>query len=372
MKKLFLLSLSLLFLPQLVLAQADIKQEKVFEARVLEVLEEKKIDRPDESQVVQQNLKLRGLSGEFEDREFEYWGVSDLQVLSSNVFKTGDKVLVSVVENSDGQVEFYVLDYVRRGWLIFLTLVFALLVVLIGRATGLRALLSLGLSFVVIMYFIIPRILSGGNAVLTSIVGGFVIMGLIVYLTEGWRRKTHLAVLSIGISLIAVVLLSLFFTWVVKLTGLSQDDAIYLSGIAGRAINFRGLLLAGILIGTLGALDDVIIAQIEAVEKIREANPNLSKPQIFKLSFGVGKAHLGAMVNTLFLAYAGASLPLLLLFSSEQNRYLGFSQVVNSEVVATEVVRTLVGSVGITLAIPIATWLAVYALKYESIKTPEH
>ena len=153
-----------------------------------------------------------------------------------------------------------------------------------------------------------------------------------------------------------------------RISGLSEEAAA-LIGFGKTAINFSGLLLAGIIIGTLGVLDDVVISQIEAVQQIKFANPTLSKLKVFNMAFKIGNAHLGAVVNTLFLAYAGASLPLLLLFSVDIPPLLTFRQVINNEMLATEIVRTLVGSIGLALAIPLTTVLATYFLHGDG---PEH
>jgi uncharacterized membrane protein len=209
------------------------------------------------------------------------------------------------------------------------------------------------------MKLIIPQILAGGSPIFISIVGSFLILVFIVYLTEGINRKSHLAIASVFFSLLVTYVLSIIFISVAKITGMAQEETMYLIGVGGGMIDFRGLLLAGILIGTLGVLDDVIISQIETVEKIREANPNLKKKELFKMAFSVGNVHLGAVINTLFLAYAGASLPLLLLFSVKEPPFLSFSQVINNEMIATEIIRTIVGSSGLALAMPVATLLAV-------------
>jgi len=213
------------------------------------------------------------------------------------------------------------------------------------------------------MKFIIPRILAGNSPLLISILGAIVILAAIIYITWGFSRKANLAMLTIALSLIITGLISILFTALTKLSGLAQEEAMFLVGLSNVTINFQGLLLAGIIIGTLGVLDDVVISQISAIEQLKEANPNLSKYEFFKRGLKVGIDHLSSMTNTLFLAYAGASLPLLLLFSLKQEPFLTFSQVLNNEMIATEIVRTLVGSVGLILAVPLATFVGAWYLK---------
>jgi uncharacterized membrane protein len=190
----------------------------------------------------------------------------------------------------------------------------------------------------------------------------------IVYLSEGFGRKAHLATLSAVICLAATALLSVAFTYWSRLSGMAQEETMFIIGLGRKSIDFGGLFLAGVLIGALGVLDDMILGQIEAVARIREANPSLPDSRVAYLAMQVGKTHIGAMVNTLFLAYAGASLPLLILFSVREAPFLTFWQVLNHETVASEAVRTLVGSIGLVLAMPVATYLA--ARYYRIGRTP--
>lgn len=364
MKKIFftLIIFSFIFLSGLLSpVDAQINQgEEIFEAKVLEVVKQEEITRGEGSKKIQQDLVLRGLTGSWEGQTFNFYGISEIDVIGSNIYEKGDKVLVQYSKDVDGNDAFYVIDYVRRGKLYFLAFIFSLIIILVGRLKGVRALLSLVISFLVIMKLIVPRILAGGNPLFISIIGSFLILIFIVYLTEGINRKSHLAIASIFFSLLITYVLSIIFISVTKITGMAQEETMYLIGVGGGMIDFKGLLLAGILIGTLGVLDDVIISQIETVEQIRNANPTLTGGEIFKMAFSVGNAHLGAVINTLFLAYAGASLPLLLLFSIKEPPFLSFSQIINNEMIATEIIRTLVGSSGLVLAMPMATILAVY------------
>jgi len=337
--------------------------EEIFEAKVVEILQEKEVENEDGSKSIQQNIKLKGLKGKWKDKEIIFYGISDIDVIAKTRYKEGEKVLVSHTKDMEGQDKYYIIDYVRRGSLYFLAVIFALVIILIGKLKGLRALIALIISFVIIMKFIIPKILDGSSPLFTAITGSFFILFFILYITEGFNRRANLAIVSILISLFITGLLSLLFTSMTKLTGFAQEETVYLITSGYNLINVKGLLLAGIIIGTLGVLDDVVISQISAIEQIKKANPELSKKQIYQHALQIGKSHLGSMVNTLFLAYAGAALPLLLLFTIKQPPFLTFNQVINNEVIATEVVRTLVGSIGLTLAIPISSYLAAYFLK---------
>ena len=359
MKKIFLLIvLVALFLPVFIQAQ-----EAVFEARVLRILETQKTEREDGSIIIQQKIKLEGLEGEWQDKEIIYNGIADLDVISQNVYKEGDRVIVSYSKGIDGNDRFYVTDFVRRSSLYWLLIIFILAVIIIGKWKGFRALISLALTFGVIIFFILPRILAGDSPLLIAIIGSVIIIFFIIYLTEGFNRRSHTALISILITLLITGLISILFTSLARLTGMASEETMFLIGLGENTINFQGLLLAGIILGTLGVLDDMVISQVAAVEQIKSANPELSKKEVFKKSYKIGISHISSMTNTLFLAYAGAALPLLLLFSVKQAPFLTFSQVINNEMIATEIVRTLTGSIGLVLAVPIATLLAVQIIK---------
>jgi len=364
MKFRYLFVIIFLLLPLAVFAQDNneqtVEEGENFEAKIVEVLDQKEITRENGSKAIQQNLKLKALTGRLKGKEVIFQGISDLEVISAGIYKKGDKVVVNHIKNADGLDEFYVMDYVRRGYLYLLAGIFGAVIVLIGRWKGIKALLGLIVSFFIIMKYIVPQILAGGNPLTVSLIGSFTILATLIYFTEGWGKKSHIAMVSIFFSLVLTLILSIIFTKVARLSGLAQEEALFLIGMSKVAIDFRGLLLAGILVGTLGVLDDGVVSQIEAVEQIKEANPKLSKSQIFKSAFVVGNTHLGAIVNTLFLTYAGASLPLLLLFTLNQSSSFGYDSILNNQAIATEIVRTLVGSIGVAMSLPIATFLASY------------
>jgi uncharacterized membrane protein len=357
-----LLYLVLLFLltPFFVFAQYD---DGIFKAQVIEISEENEFINDSNLRVTQQNIKLKGLENEWKDKEVLFQGIHDYEVLNNNRYKVGDKVLVAFSAGIDGEDNYYITGYVRYHILYWLTLIFALLVVLVGRWKGFRALIGLFVSFLVIMKIIVPKILIGVDPLFISIFGSILILLLVVYLTEGINKKSHLAIFSVTLSLFIVGIFSIIFTNITKLTGFAQEEVMFLIGFGEGAINFEGLLLAGIIIGTLGVLDDAVISQIASVEQIKKANSDLSNKDVYKQVMKIGISHMSSMINTLFLVYVGASLPLLLLFTINEPPFLTFNQIINNEILATEIVRTLAGSIGLILSIPIATFLASYFFK---------
>lgn len=352
MKKKFILVLVFLFLG--LIHPATALYNNSFRAKVIEIIDsEDKTREDDNSTYTQQDIKLIALDGEYKDQEIFYYGISDIDVASASIYKVGDKVLV---DESDGV--FYITDFVRTNYLYLLVILFILTVVLIGRFKGFKALLGLVLSFLAIIKFILPQILAGNDPFIVSLIGCLFILAVIIYLSEGWNRKSHIAIFSVLISLIVTLILSVLFTKLTRLTGMAQEETVFLIGLGAKTINFQGLLLAGMLIGAVGVLDDIIIGQIEAVGQLREANPELKANKLFTMAYKIGNTHLGAIINTLFLTYAGAALPLLLLFIINEQSGLAWNQLLNTEVVSTEIVRTLVGSIGVILSMPIATYLA--------------
>ncbi|MBI5037688.1 MAG: YibE/F family protein [Candidatus Kerfeldbacteria bacterium] len=347
-------------IPWLAHAQTEAQpQGDVFTARVTAVVSEQTVSVETGGTVVQQVLKLRALDGERAGQELIFDGTK-IQAIAQNTYAVGDKVIVAHSLGVDGADQFYVVDFVRRSPLYWLAALFAAIVVVVGRLKGIRALFVLALSFLVIFWFIIPQIVAGSSPLVISIIGTFGILVFAIYLTEGFHRSSTIAVTSIFISLVITALLALWFTALTKLTGFASEEAIYLIGLGEGNINIRGLLLAGIIIGALGVLDDVAVSQTALVGELRQANPRLTNRELYRRAMRVGISHMGSMVNTLFFAYAGAALPLLILFSSSEINAPTFSQGINSEMVATEIVRTMVGSIGLILAVPITTALAVW------------
>jgi uncharacterized membrane protein len=245
-------------------------------------------------------------------------------------------------------------DFERRSPLLWLAAVFAALVLLTGRLQGLRALLGLSASLLVLVFFIVPAILDGRSPTSVALFGALAIMFVTIPLAHGVSAKTAAACLGTTASLLLTLVLADLFTDFAHLTGLASDEAIFLRATVGD-ISIQGLLLAGMVIGALGVLDDLTVSQASTVMALRRANPGLQFRRLFSSALAVGHDHIAATVNTLVLAYAGASLPILLIFSLGGT---SFSDAVNTEAVAVQIVATLVGSIGLIAAVPVTTALA--------------
>jgi uncharacterized membrane protein len=271
----------------------------------------------------------------------------------------GDQVRVvkgaPLPEGAGGGGSVYSLsDFERRQPMLLLVLAFAALVILFARLRGALSLVGLAFSLAIVLLFVVPAILDGERPLAVAVVGSMAIMLVTITLAHGGGPKSLAAILGTAASLLLTALLAVVFTELTHLTGLSSEEATLLQLNQGN-VSLEGLLLAGMVIGALGVLDDVTISQSSTVLALRGANPTLGFGALFGTAMRVGRDHVTATVNTLVLAYVGASLPVLLVFSSGQ---LGFIEAVNLELVATEVVATLVGSIGLIAAVPITTALA--------------
>jgi uncharacterized membrane protein len=271
----------------------------------------------------------------------------------SSPIRDGDPILLDRSVLEDGTVLYTFYDFERSTPMLLLVLLFVTAIIVLGRWRGVGALAGLALSLAALVVFTLPAILDGSNAVLVAIVTAALIAYLALFLAHGVTVMTAAALLSTLLSLALTALLALVFTSATRLTGL--DDSVGFLDALGTDLDPRGLLLAGIVIGALGVLDDVTVTQVSAVWELRRAAPDLSFGALYASAIRIGRDHISSTVNTLFLAYAGAALPLLLLFSEASQ---GISSVATREVVAVEIVRALVGSLGLVAAVPIATLLA--------------
>jgi uncharacterized membrane protein len=278
---------------------------------------------------------------------------------TGDTFAVGQQVRIAETEGPDGQVMHYISDIKRERPLLILAAIFLVAVVGFGRWQGLRALLGLGITLAVVVLFIVPAVLAGRDPIMVALSASVVIMVVTLYLTHGIGPKTTAAVVGTLGALAVTTGLSWLFIELASLTGLASEEA-RLASLQVGGLSLRGMLLAGVIIGALGVLDDVTMAQSSTVFEFRAADPTASSSQLFSRAMTVGRDHVAATINTLFLAYAGASLPLLILFSGSPDP---LNIIVSSEVVAIEIVRTLVGSIGLMTSVPLTTMLAAWLVR---------
>jgi len=270
----------------------------------------------------------------------------------------GDGIYVLTFDQVDGQRTYTFYEFQRGTPMLLLLLLFCAAVLTLGRWRGLGALAGLAVSLVVIVFFTLPSLLDGNNAVAVALVSASIIAFVALFLAHGFGIATVVALLSTFASLLLTAILAWIFVVFSKFTGFNDDATFMLVGIAD-GLDVRGIVLAGIVIGSLGVLDDVTVTQVSAVWELKRADPTLGTSELFMPALRIGRDHISSTVNTLFLAYAGAALPLLLLFTESAQ---SLSSVATREVVATEIVRALVGSIGLVASVPISTWLAARVL----------
>jgi uncharacterized membrane protein len=334
-----------------------------------QVLELKKDYKPEDRASVQSGAQtwaeIKFLTGPRADQT----DMAQLGLIESKQaqLQPGQKVVVQLVTAGQGQ-HLVITDYLRYPALLVLTVVFVVAVLVVSRLKGLSSLLSLLLTFALVFKLVLPLLSRGTNPILVTGLTAALIIPLTFYLSHGWQNKTHVAVAGTVLALLVSALLANLFVHNSHLTGFSSEEAGFLSVEQSGQINIQGLLLAGMIIGLLGTLDDVTVTQSGLVFQLKKNNPDFSLSQLYQQAMKIGQDHISSMINTLVLVYAGAALPLLLLFiNNPQPLWLIFNQ----EIVAEEIVRMLIGSIGLMLAAPVTTLLAVLVASNKELRLLE-
>jgi uncharacterized membrane protein len=335
--------------------QASTFGEGTVRAKVVQIIEEGMIDMGGHQQSYQ-IARVNILDGAYTGIVMEIdYGRRQIR-FDDYQLKVGDQIIVSISKSPDNVLHAYFTDFVRTTPLLILFAAFSIAILLISRWKGLRSLLSMIFSLFVIIKYIIPHILAGEDPLRVSIIGSVVLLGVTLYLTYGWNLKSHAAVMGMVLALLLTGLLSAFFMVLAHINGAGDENAMFLMQIMNMQINLRGLYLGGVIIGALGVLDDLVMTQASAVFELHQANTALGFRTIYNSAMRIGQDHVAATVNTLVLAYAGGSLPMFLMFSLAQGNY---AYLVNFSFIAEEIVRTLVGSLGLIAAVPLTTAFAI-------------
>lgn len=338
-------------------------QQETVRAQVLEIESERVENLPGTDAIgTTQSLRVKILEGTEEGKILTVEG-DYITLEKDEVF-----YLMHTWNTIDGQNYYTVSEPYRLNSLYFFIALLIFLVMLFGGIQGLRGLVALSGSFLVIFYVLIPGILHGYSPVGISIGVASLIVILGSYITHGFNKTTSSAVLGMVTTIFITGALAYIAVHMTRLTGFGSDEANYLNLNTRGAIDLVGLLLGGILIGLLGVLYDAAIGQAVTVEELHRAGPHLPRKVIYKRALRVGREHIGALVNTLALAYVGASLPLILLFAHSSQE--GISVALNREIFSAEIIRIIIGSIGLVLAVPITTLLSVRILVKKTEGTP--
>ena len=324
-------------------------------AEVLEIIKQEIKDVPGtDIQQSNQTIKVRILDGEEKGKEV----MVDNDYLNLNK----DEIFyLRHITSSLDETDYYSVDEpYRLPQVLFIVIVFLIAVFVFGGIQGVRGIVSLAGSFLLIMYVLLPGILHGYSPLLVTIGVSSLIIIVGSYITHGFNKTTSSAVLGMVATVAFTGLLAFWSVYFTRLSGFGSEEVVYLNLNARGGIDVIGLLLGGIMIGLLGVLYDVAIGQAISVEELLRIAPNVPKKTIYARAIRIGREHIGALVNTLAIAYVGASLPLLLLFSQSSTESIWVTM--NREIFSTEIVRTMIGSIGLVLAVPITTMVAVWIL----------
>ncbi len=335
--------------------QPAIVPDQYYRAVVEKILEEGTFNLGGAYKQPYQKVRVKLLTGPQAGQEVDIDYGKDSEIRESQKVKVGDTIVVLQSHALEGATQYFIADRYRLPAVLVMVAIFLLVTVFFGRLKGLTSILGLALSIGVLIWFVIPRIVAGANPLWTCVLGAIMIVLVSLYLAHGFNKRTSIALLSTLLTLGVSVGLASLAVQFAKLSGMGSEDAFYLQTDFLHGLDLRGLLLGGIIIGALGVLDDVTTGQAAAVDEIHNADPKLPFTELYKRGLSVGKEHIASLVNTLALAYVGASFPLLLLFATNHDQPLWF--VVNGELVMEEVVRTLVGSMALLIAVPLTTLL---------------
>ena len=313
-----------------------------------------------------QTARIKILDGKFKNKEFQIDHNISGNFAYDIVLEKGDKIIISISENGTNTPEILVSDFARDSYLLGLVIIFIALLLIIGGLKGFKSVITLLITGAVIMYAMLPLILKGFSPIIVTIVAAIFIAFMTFIIVGGLNSKSVAALVGTASGVIIAGILAYIVGSMVKLTGLSSEEAGMLMHIPqGIQFDFRSLLFSGIIIGTLGAVMDVAMSISSSMYELKEISPDMDHKSLIKSGFNIGKDIMGTMSNTLILAYTGSSVPLLLLFMSYNT---SLSKILNLDLIATEVVRALVGSIGLVVAIPITAVCAGLIFKSDSNK----
>lgn len=356
----YLIAIGLSLVPGALVAAQSVHQDLQETVRAEVVSVDNEFERPitgTDATATVQELTIEVLEG---DRAGAYVSIdNDLVML-----EPGDRIVVNRLEYIDGTEQFVFKDAERRGYLLGIFILLVGLILWFAGRKGIWALVSLGLSIAAIFFILVPALLAGYSPAWTSLGVSIIVLALILFLTHGINPRSVIAFSGTVSAIFMTCAIAAYWVSAMRLTGFGSDASVYLNFSTSGQLDFSGLLLGSMIIGLLGVLDDVSITQASVVQELRGANNTLSFHQLYQRAIRVGRDHVGSLVNTLALAYVGAALPIVLLFSSGGSSLL---TTFNQEVVAAEILRIIVGSIGLILTVPVTTLMAAWYFKDKEV-----
>lgn len=324
-----------------------------YRAEILNIVKEESRVVWNDTKSIYKTVEVKFLEGPQKNKTVTF--ESDYPVINE-----GQKIYINYLVDIGGKERYAITNIDRQNQVYFFIGLFILAVILLGGKQGVRSLVSLSASFLAIFYILLPGLLHGWNPLVTSVVVASAILFFAIFFTHGFNRESLVAYGGTMLSVFLTSILAIIAVKTTYLSGFSADESVSLNFNTGGVLDFTGLLLGAIIIGVLGVLDDIAVTQAAIVSELYDSNKDISRMEVYKRAMRVGREHVGTLVNTLVLAYTGTALPLLLLFKTQQ---FSFTTAINLEIFTTEIIRTIIGSIGLIITVPIVTLLAVYFLK---------
>ncbi|WP_252187589.1 YibE/F family protein [Anaeromonas gelatinilytica] len=353
-----------------VIAEDNIEKSDLVRGKVVEIISEdvEETSYAEGETTTTQVIQLKIISGDHKNEEVMVENYIDSMFAYNLHVEEGDTVLVNLEKDENGEViTGYISEIVRDKYLLYLVIIFFLLLIIVGGLKGLKSIVTLLITGLAVIKVMLPLILKGYNPIYLSIGISVVVIAITLIIISGFNKKALVAIIGTSGGVIAAGIITLITSHFANLTGLGSEEAQMLSLLPqGDTFNFEGILFAGIILGALGAVMDVSMSIASSMNEIKISNPSISNKSLIKSGMNVGKDIMGTMSNTLILAYTGGSIHLMLLFMAHDFR---LAEIINRDMIASEIVRALSGSIGLIFTIPITTLVA--ASLYNKIKKSE-
>jgi len=338
----------------------DVVKAKVIEVESDDTDEIRNI--PIESDRRFQYLKIELLDGTHKGEIYTVRNTIEMVNPYRLVFNLGEKMYIYVFETDDGKVgDIHIYEKVRDIAIIWLIIAFLAFLIVIGKSKGLKTILTLAITIGIIIFILLPLILKGYNPVILTILLVALISSITISIISGRNIKSLTAILGTISGVLISILCAYSMVKFAHLTGLGDEQATLLARIPQfRNLDYSGILLSGIIIGALGAVMDVALSIASSIREIKDNSPNISSKKLYDSGMNIGRDMMGSMSNTLILAYVGSSIQLLLLFMSYN---ISFTEIFNMDMIASEIVMAIAGSIGLISSIPITTFIACKLMK---------
>ena len=350
---------------------AAIKEDVQYKGKVLEIISDTKEELEGGSATRTQVLKVRITNGPFKDEIIEVKNSSDARSVYNITIKEGQDIFFKLEFDDKGNIAgAYITELVRDSYLIIITILFIIVLILVGRFKGFKAAIALALTIAAVFFILIPLILKGINPVLISVLLGVAITFITLLIIGGINKKSFAAIIGTSLGILIAGVLALIFGSLASLTGFSSEEAVMLMYIPQEIdFNFRGLLFAGIILASLGAVMDMGMSVSSSMLEVSKADKTIKKKDLISAGMNIGRDMIATMSNTLILVYVGSSLPLILLFMAYK---IPFIDIINKDMIATEIIQALSGSIGLILTIPITVFVSATFYSLENIRSARH